>query len=97
MCTVLTIAHRLNTIIDSDKVLVMDAGTMVEFDHPHNLLQNINGYFYRMVEQTGPSNTELLHSVALEVFKIEILYINNTLHLNCIDKCIIYFYFTELQ
>lgn len=37
-CTVLAIAHRLNTIIDYDRVLVMDAGNVAEFDSPHNLL-----------------------------------------------------------
>lgn len=37
--TVLTIAHRLNTIMDSSKVLVMDAGRAAEFDQPHTLLQ----------------------------------------------------------
>lgn len=67
MCTVLTIAHRLNTVMDSDKVLVMDAGAMVEFDHPHNLLKNKNGFLSKMVEQTGPINAELLHSTASEV------------------------------
>lgn len=67
MCTVLTIAHRLNTVMDSDKVLVMDAGTMVEFDHPHNLLKNKDGFLHKMVEQTGPSTAVLLHKVAAEV------------------------------
>lgn len=38
-CTVLTIAHRLNTIMDSDKVLVMDSGVNAEYDTPHLLLQ----------------------------------------------------------
>ncbi|KAI1289971.1 putative multidrug resistance-associated protein [Halotydeus destructor] len=51
-CTVLTVAHRLNTIIDMDKVLVMDAGQVKEFDEPHQLLQN-RGLFYDMVMQTG--------------------------------------------
>ncbi|XP_060873208.1 ATP-binding cassette sub-family C member 4-like isoform X2 [Metopolophium dirhodum] len=68
MCTVLTIAHRLNTVIDSDKVLVMDAGAMVEFDHPHNLLKDKNGFLYKMVEQTGPTTAELLHSAASESY-----------------------------
>ena len=41
-CTVLTIAHRLNTIMDSDMVLVMDNGDAAEFDSPHKLLQVCN-------------------------------------------------------
>ena len=49
-CTVLTIAHRLNTIMDYDKVLVMDQGRVVEFDKPEVLLQNNNGYFCRLVQ-----------------------------------------------
>ncbi|CAG9575865.1 unnamed protein product [Danaus chrysippus] len=52
-CTVLTIAHRLHTVMDSDKVLVMDAGSMVEFDHPHKLLQQTGGVLRGMAEQTG--------------------------------------------
>ncbi|KAK4879950.1 hypothetical protein RN001_008096 [Aquatica leii] len=52
-CTVLTIAHRLHTILDSDKVLVMDAGNIIEFDNPHTLLQDENSVFYSMVQQTG--------------------------------------------
>uniref|UniRef100_A0A2S2QEN8 Putative multidrug resistance-associated protein lethal n=1 Tax=Sipha flava TaxID=143950 RepID=A0A2S2QEN8_9HEMI len=66
MCTVLTVAHRLNTVMDSDKVLVMDAGEMVEFDHPHNLLKNQNGFLYKMVEQTGLANAQMLHNIASE-------------------------------
>ncbi|KAG5894554.1 hypothetical protein JTB14_021536 [Gonioctena quinquepunctata] len=63
-CTVLTIAHRLHTIMDSDKVLVMDAGRVVEFDHPFNLLQNKNGVFHRLVEQTGISAAQNLSGIA---------------------------------
>lgn len=66
-CTVLTVAHRLNTVMDSDKILVLEAGTMVEFDHPYILLKNETGYFYKMVEQTGKASVEQLHSIAIEV------------------------------
>ncbi|XP_044267576.1 ATP-binding cassette sub-family C member 4-like [Tribolium madens] len=63
-CTVLTVAHRLNTIMDSDKVLVMESGTMVEFDHPHVLLQNSSSKFSKMVAETGRSMSEQLRKVA---------------------------------
>ncbi|CAH0390818.1 unnamed protein product [Bemisia tabaci] len=53
-CTVLTIAHRLHTIMDSDKILVMDQGEAVEFDSAANLLKNRDGYFYSLVQETGP-------------------------------------------
>ncbi|XP_044727742.1 ATP-binding cassette sub-family C member 4-like [Chrysoperla carnea] len=52
-CTVITIAHRLNTIMDSDKVLVMDAGQMVDFDHPRKLLENKNGIFYKLYQESN--------------------------------------------
>ncbi|CAB3400919.1 unnamed protein product [Caenorhabditis bovis] len=49
-CTVLTIAHRLNTVMDSDRLLVLDKGTVAEFDTPKNLLANPNGIFYSMAK-----------------------------------------------
>ncbi|XP_051158203.1 ATP-binding cassette sub-family C member 4-like [Leptopilina boulardi] len=63
-CTVLTVAHRLNTIMDSDKVLVLDAGQMAEFDHPHILLQNQHGQFTSLVRETGRAMFEQLSKVA---------------------------------
>ena len=48
--SVVTIAHRLNTIMDYDKVLVMEQGRVVEFDKPEILLQNKNGFFARLVQ-----------------------------------------------
>lgn len=65
-CTVLTIAHRLQTIIDSDKVLVMDAGTLREFDSPYLLLEN-KGIFYEMVQQTGTAIADNLYQTAKNV------------------------------
>ncbi|KAK4880166.1 hypothetical protein RN001_008312 [Aquatica leii] len=52
-CTVLTIAHRLHTVMDSDKIMVVNDGKVVEFDRPNVLLQNRNGYFYEMVQESG--------------------------------------------
>uniref|UniRef100_A0A4W5MYN9 Multidrug resistance-associated protein 4 n=1 Tax=Hucho hucho TaxID=62062 RepID=A0A4W5MYN9_9TELE len=62
-CTVLTIAHRLNTIIDSDRILVLGAGMIQEFDEPYVLLQNQESALYRIVQQTGkPEAASLLES-----------------------------------
>ncbi|XP_037952862.1 probable multidrug resistance-associated protein lethal(2)03659 [Teleopsis dalmanni] len=64
-CTVLTIAHRLHTVMDSDKVLVMDAGQVVEFGSPFELLtQSKSQIFYDMVKQTGNSTFDNLLKVA---------------------------------
>ena len=41
--TVIIIAHRLNTVIDADRMLVMDKGSCLEFDHPFKLLVESEG------------------------------------------------------
>ncbi|XP_032671366.1 probable multidrug resistance-associated protein lethal(2)03659 [Odontomachus brunneus] len=66
-CTVFTVAHRLNTIMDSDRIFVMDAGHLVEFDHPYVLLQR-KGRFYNMVQQTGAAMAENLMDIAAKSF-----------------------------
>lgn len=62
-CTVLTVAHRLNTIIDSDRILVLDAGNIVDFDTPQNLYKNVGGVFRKLFDETG------LNSASLEADK----------------------------
>ncbi|KAJ2997146.1 hypothetical protein HDV02_005825 [Globomyces sp. JEL0801] len=62
--TVITIAHRLNTIASYDRVLVLDQGNMVEFDSPKNLLLNKDSLFYELSEATGPSNFAIIKSLA---------------------------------
>lgn len=66
-CTVLTIAHRLNTIMDSDKIIVMDGGRVVEYDHPHVLLRQKNGHFSKMVRTVGDKTSQFLQKIAEEV------------------------------
>jgi ABC-type multidrug transport system fused ATPase/permease subunit len=51
--TLITIAHRLQTIIDYDKILVLDKGEVVEYDHPWELLQKQGGSFRSMCETSG--------------------------------------------
>ncbi|KAJ1305460.1 hypothetical protein OPQ81_000470 [Rhizoctonia solani] len=51
--TLIIIAHRLQTICDADKVMVLDAGKIVEFDSPLVLLQKDNGAFKSMVDKSG--------------------------------------------
>uniref|UniRef100_A0A8C5GM19 ATP-binding cassette, sub-family C (CFTR/MRP), member 10 n=1 Tax=Gouania willdenowi TaxID=441366 RepID=A0A8C5GM19_GOUWI len=51
--TVLTIAHRINTIMDCDRVVVMHAGKVVEFDTPAALLRNIDSIFNTLVGDGG--------------------------------------------
>ncbi|GAA5855654.1 hypothetical protein JCM8547_001633 [Rhodosporidiobolus lusitaniae] len=63
--TLLVIAHRLRTIIDADRVLVMDAGQVAEFDTPLNLFRS-QGIFYGMCEQSGITEKDIAESKVAE-------------------------------
>lgn len=51
--TVITIAHRLNTVLGSDKVLVMDSGRALQYGPPKELLKDKDGLFYKLVDKSG--------------------------------------------
>jgi ABC-type multidrug transport system fused ATPase/permease subunit len=57
-CTVLTIAHRINTIMDSDKILVMKDGVAAEFAPPQVLLEDENSIFADIVRHSNQEQEE---------------------------------------
>ena len=65
--TVITIAHRLNTIADYDKVIVMSRGKIIEIGSPYQLIQS-NGLFAEMVSHTG-KNADLIKKMAKSSFE----------------------------
>ncbi|SJK98373.1 uncharacterized protein ARMOST_01638 [Armillaria ostoyae] len=55
--TLITVAHRLQTIMDADKIMVLDAGRIVEFDSPKNLLSNPKGKLRSLVDESPDKDT----------------------------------------
>jgi ATP-binding cassette subfamily C (CFTR/MRP) protein 1 len=55
--TILTIAHRINTILDYDRIAVLSAGEIVEFDTPANLLKDKSSAFYALAKEAGWNET----------------------------------------
>ncbi|KAK4879946.1 hypothetical protein RN001_008092 [Aquatica leii] len=52
-CTVITIAHRLHTVMNADRILVMELGRILEYEHPQVLLNDTNSHFYKMAKESG--------------------------------------------
>lgn len=50
--TIITIAHRINTILDSDRIVVLEGGRVREFDEPAKLIEQ-KGLFYELVREAG--------------------------------------------
>ncbi|XP_078614435.1 ATP-binding cassette sub-family C member 4-like [Branchiostoma floridae x Branchiostoma japonicum] len=67
-CTVLTIAHRLNTVIDSDRILVLQEGRVQEMGEAHALLQDRDGVFTAMVDQSGKALAAELREAARQCY-----------------------------
>jgi ABC-type multidrug transport system fused ATPase/permease subunit len=63
-CTVLTIAHRLATVIDADRILVLGAGEVLEYAAPRELLAAEGGHFRGMVQQLGAAQFDELRQLA---------------------------------
>merc|ERR1712129_371754 len=61
--TILTIAHRIDTVLDYDKIMIMDTGKILEFDSPNNLLNNDKSLFVDIVQESfGVDVAEVIQS-----------------------------------
>lgn len=71
--TIIAVAHRLDTVIEYDKILVLESGKVLEFGSPRALLENDDGYFTSMVNDTGDEMSKELRRKALSsapLFKV---------------------------
>lgn len=51
--TILTIAHRINTVLNCDRIILMENGYVMEFDTPKNLLYNKQSLFYMLAKESN--------------------------------------------
>lgn len=64
--TLIVVAHRLQSVMNADKIMVLDAGNLVEYDSPSNLLKSRDGHFSKLVDASGEAETlrKLLSSLS---------------------------------
>ena len=72
-CTVITIAHRLNTIISSDKIMCLSFGQLENFNHPHELLKDPKSIFYDLVYALDETERHKLIEIARVNFENDML------------------------
>ena len=65
-CTMLIIAHRLHTIVECDYILVLDDGNVAEYDTPKNLIKKKDGFFTKLVENTGAETSKYLKGLIMK-------------------------------
>ncbi|XP_049372840.1 ABC transporter C family member 12-like isoform X2 [Solanum verrucosum] len=85
-CTMLIIAHRLNTIIHTNCILVLDAGKVVEYDTPQNLLLNERSVFSNIVQSTGAANAQYLRNLVLNKERDDMFMEEELMHINRMSR-----------
>ncbi|KAL3322636.1 hypothetical protein AABB24_039965 [Solanum stoloniferum] len=85
-CTMLIIAHRLNTIIHTNCILVLDAGKVVEYDTPQNLLLNERSVFSNIVQSTGAANAQYLRNLVLNKERDDMSMEEELMHVNGMSR-----------
>ena len=69
-CSVLTIAHRIETIIDSERIVILDKGKIVAADVPYLMLQDENSYFSKLVSRLEADTQYNLRALAKKSYKL---------------------------
>lgn len=73
------IAHNLKTVLNSDKVAVLEDGVLVEFGYPSELLKNEDGYLSKIVAATNPTLSAELNEIAEDAFMRNIIEIQESM------------------
>nr|UOU03341.1 ATP-binding cassette subfamily C4-1-2 [Brachionus rubens] len=85
-CTVLTIAHRLATVVDSDRILCLSEGKIINFGVPRELLQDETSILYELTKKLSPNEKKHIFDIANNVKSIQVIPIENENKLRNEDK-----------